>query len=207
MANHVGDRHAITPEILLRAYAAGMFPMAESAEDPDVFWVQPRIRGVIPLDRFHVSKSLAKKIRQKPFDITVNKAFDTVMERCAEATDDRPTTWINPLILSLYKDLHRMGYTHSVEAWQGQELVGGLYGVSLGSAFFGESMFSRRADASKICLVHLVDRLRERKFTLLDTQFTTDHLKTFGAIDIPRKEYEKLLEEAMKSEDLEFADR
>ena len=207
MANHVGDRHAITPEILLRAYAAGMFPMAESAEDPDVFWVQPRIRGVIPLDRFHVSKSLAKKIRQKPFDITVNKAFDTVMERCAEATDDRPTTWINPLILSLYKDLHRMGYTHSVEAWQGQELVGGLYGVSLGSAFFGESMFSRRADASKICLVHLVGRLRERKFTLLDTQFTTDHLKTFGAIDIPRKEYEKLLEEAMKSEDLEFADR
>ena len=181
--------------------------MAESAEDPDVFWVQPRIRGVIPLDRFHVSRSLAKKIRQKPFDITVNKAFDTVMERCAEATDDRPTTWINPLILSLYKDLHRMGYTHSVEAWQGAELVGGLYGVSLGSAFFGESMFSRRADASKICLVHLVDRLRERKFTLLDTQFTTDHLKTFGAIDIPRKEYEKLLEEAMKSEDLEFADR
>lgn len=206
MANYVGDRHAITPEILLRAYAAGMFPMAESAEDPEVFWVQPRIRGVIPLDRFHVSKSLAKKIRRKPFVITLNKAFDTVMERCAEATDDRPTTWINPLILSLYKDLHRMGYTHSVEAWDGEELVGGLYGVSLGSAFFGESMFSRRADASKICLVHLVGRLRERKFTLLDTQFTTDHLKTFGAIDIPRKDYEKLLEEAMKSEDLEFAD-
>lgn len=206
MANYVGDRHAITPEILLRAYAAGMFPMAESAEDPEVFWVQPRIRGVIPLDRFHVSKSLAKKIRRKPFEITLNKAFDTVMERCAEATDDRPTTWINPLILSLYKDLHRMGYTHSVEAWDGEELVGGLYGVSLGSAFFGESMFSRRADASKICLVHLVGRLRERKFTLLDTQFTTDHLKTFGAIDIPRKDYEKLLEEAMKSEDLEFAD-
>ena len=206
MANYVGDRHAITPEILLRAYAAGMFPMAESAEDPDVFWVQPRIRGVIPLDHFHVSRSLAKKVRQKPFDIRVNTAFAQVMEHCAEATDARPSTWINPLILSLYKELHRMGYTHSVEAWQGDELVGGLYGVSLGSAFFGESMFSRRTDASKICLVHLVERLRERKFSLLDTQFTTDHLKNFGAIDIPRKDYERLLEEAMKSPDLEFDD-
>lgn len=206
MARHLGEQHAITPEILLRAYAAGMFPMAESADDPEVFWVQPRIRGIIPLDRFHVSRSLAKTIRQKPFAITVNRAFDEVMERCAEATEDRPTTWINPLILSLYKELHRMGYTHSVEAWDGEELVGGLYGVSLGSAFFGESMFSRRSDASKICLVHLVERLRERKFTLLDTQFTTDHLKTFGAVDIPRKEYERLLEKAMQSEDLEFAD-
>jgi leucyl/phenylalanyl-tRNA---protein transferase len=204
MANYVRDRHAITPEILLRAYAAGMFPMAESADDPDVFWVQPRTRGVIPLDHFHVSRSLAKTVRQKPFDIRVNTAFDQVMEHCAEATDTRPSTWINPLILSLYKELHRMGYTHSVEAWEGEELVGGLYGVSLGSAFFGESMFSRRTDASKICLVHLVERLRERKFSLLDTQFTTDHLKTFGAIDIPRKDYERLLEEAMKSPDLEF---
>lgn len=201
------DRHAITPEILLRAYAAGMFPMAESADDPEVFWVQPRIRGIIPLDRFHISKSLAKKIRQKPFDIRTNTAFDRVMELCAEATPGRPTTWINPLILSLYRELHRMGYTHSVEAWEGDELVGGLYGVSLGSAFFGESMFSRRTDASKICLVHLVERLRQRGFTLLDTQFTTDHLKTFGAIDIPRKEYEKLLEKAMRSEDLEFTDK
>jgi leucyl/phenylalanyl-tRNA---protein transferase len=207
MASNVVDRHAITPEILLRAYAAGMFPMAESADDPEVFWVQPRIRGVIPLDRFHIAKSLAKKIRQRPFEITFNAAFDQVMERCAEATEDRPTTWINPLILSLYKELHRMGYTHSVEAWEGEELVGGLYGVSLGSAFFGESMFSRRADASKICLVYLVQRLKERKFTLLDTQFTTDHLKTFGAIDIPRRDYEKLLEAAMRSEDLDFADR
>jgi leucyl/phenylalanyl-tRNA---protein transferase len=207
MAGMVSDRHAITPEILLRAYAAGMFPMAESADDPEVFWVQPRIRGIIPLDDFHISKSLAKKIRHKPFDITVNKAFDTVMERCAEPTDDRPTTWINPLILTLYKELHRMGYTHSVEAWEGEELVGGLYGVSLGSAFFGESMFSRQTDASKICLVHLVERLRARKFTLLDTQFTTDHLKTFGAIDIPRKEYEKLLEKAMQSEDLDFSEK
>lgn len=198
------DRHAITPEILLRAYAAGMFPMAESADDPDVFWVQPKMRGIIPLDGFHISKSLAKKIRQKPFDIRVDTAFDRVMELCAEATQDRPTTWINPLILTLYKELHRMGYTHSVEAWEGGELVGGLYGLSLGSAFFGESMFSRRADASKICLVHLVERLKARGFTLLDTQFTTDHLKTFGAIDMPRGDYENRLEKAMESPDLEF---
>lgn len=207
MAGMVSDRHAITPEILLRAYAAGMFPMAESADDLEVFWVQPKIRGIIPLDRFHVSKSLAKHIRQKPFDIRVNTAFEQVMKCCAESTTDRPTTWINPLILTLYGELHRMGYTHSVEAWEGEELVGGLYGVSLGSAFFGESMFSRRTDASKICLVHLVDRLRDRGFTLLDTQFTTDHLKTFGAIDIPRKDYEKLLDKAMQSDDIEFDPR
>lgn len=200
----MSDRHAITPEILLRAYAAGMFPMAESADDPDVFWVQPRIRGIIPLDGFHVSRSLAKRIRQAPYDIRVNTAFDQVMELCAESTEIRPTTWINPLILTLYRELHRMGYTHSVEAWEGDQLIGGLYGVSLGSAFFGESMFSRRADASKICLVHLVDRLRARRFTLLDTQFTTDHLKTFGAIDVPRRDYEKLLEKAMQSEDIDF---
>ena len=207
MAGMISERHVITPEILLRAYAAGMFPMAESADDPDVFWVQPKIRGIIPLDNFHVSKSLAKKIRHKPFDIRINTAFDRVMELCAEATDDRPTTWINPLILNLYRELQRMGYTHSVEAWERDELVGGLYGVALGSAFFGESMFSRRTDASKICLVHLVERLKARGFTLLDTQFTTDHLKTFGAIDVPRKEYEKLLEKAMQSDDLEFDGR
>jgi leucyl/phenylalanyl-tRNA--protein transferase len=204
MAGMVSDRHAITPEILLRAYAAGMFPMAESADDLEVFWVQPKIRGIIPLDRFRVSKSLAKRVRQKPFDIRINTAFGQVMKLCAQPTEERPTTWINPLILTLYGELHRMGYTHSVEAWEGEELVGGLYGVSLGSAFFGESMFSRRTDASKICLVHLVDRLKDRGFTLLDTQFTTDHLKTFGAIDIPRRDYEKLLDKAMQSDDLEF---
>jgi leucyl/phenylalanyl-tRNA--protein transferase len=126
------------------------------------------------------------------------------MECCAESTEMRPTTWINPLILTLYKELHRMGYTHSVEAWEGEELVGGLYGVSLGSAFFGESMFSRRRDASKICLVHLVERMKTRGFTLLDTQFTTEHLKTFGAIDISRRDYEKLLQKAMQSDDLDF---
>ncbi|CAN7323001.1 leucyl/phenylalanyl-tRNA--protein transferase [Rhizobium sp. LjRoot254] len=207
MARHHSDMTTITPEILLRAYSAGLFPMAESADDPDVYWVQPKVRGIIPLDQFHVSRSLAKTLRHKPFDIRIDTAFDRVMEYCAESTEMRPTTWINPLILTLYKELHRMGYTHSVEAWEGDELVGGLYGVSLGSAFFGESMFSRRKDASKICLVHLVERLRERGFTLLDTQFTTEHLKTFGAIDISRKEYEKLLEKAMQSDDLDFDGR
>jgi leucyl/phenylalanyl-tRNA--protein transferase len=193
---------AITPDILLRAYAAGLFPMAESADDPDIYWVQPEIRGVLPLETFHVSRSLAKTIRSKPFDIRINTAFDAVIDACAESTEGRPTTWINPLILLLYKELHRMGYTHSVEAWEGDTLVGGLYGVALGSAFFGESMFSRRTDASKICLVALVERLRTQGFTLLDTQFTTEHLKTFGAIDVPRKQYEKLLAEAMQSDDL-----
>jgi leucyl/phenylalanyl-tRNA---protein transferase len=205
MARHHSDMTPITPEILLRAYSAGLFPMAESADDPEIYWVQPKVRGIIPLDRFHVSRSLAKTLRHKPFDIRVDTAFDRVMEFCAESTEMRPTTWINPLILTLYKELHRMGYTHSVEAWEGDELVGGLYGVSLGSAFFGESMFSRRKDASKICLVHLVQRLTERGFTLLDTQFTTEHLMTFGAVDISRKDYEKLLEKAMQSDDLDFA--
>lgn len=206
MARHYSEMTAITPETLLRAYSAGLFPMAESADDPEIYWVQPKIRGIIPLDRFHVSRSLAKTLRHKPFEIRVNTAFDRVMEFCAESTEMRPTTWINPMILTLYKELHRMGYTHSVEAWEGHELVGGLYGVSLGSAFFGESMFSRRKDASKICLVHLVERMRDRGFTLLDTQFTTEHLKTFGAIDISRRDYEKLLEKAMQSDDLDFAD-
>jgi leucyl/phenylalanyl-tRNA--protein transferase len=195
---------AITPEILLRAYSAGLFPMAESADDPDIYWVQPEVRGVIPLDGFHVSKSLAKTVRRNPFEIRLNSAFAEVMAGCAEATEGRPTTWINPIILSLYTDLHRMGYAHSVEAWQGDALVGGLYGVSLGSAFFGESMFSRRTDASKICLVHLVEQLRKRHFTLLDTQFTTEHLKSFGAIDVPRRDYEKLLARAMESSDIAF---
>jgi leucyl/phenylalanyl-tRNA--protein transferase len=195
---------AITPEILLRAYAAGLFPMAESADDPDIFWVQPEIRGVIPLDDFHISKSLAKTIRKRPFDIRFNTDFDQVIAKCGEPAPDRPSTWINPMILMLYKELHRLGYAHSVEAWEDGELVGGLYGVSLGSAFFGESMFSRRTDASKICLVHLVERLRDKGFTLLDTQFTTDHLKSFGAIDVPKRDYEKLLDRAMQSTDLDF---
>ncbi|CCM75273.1 leucyl/phenylalanyl-tRNA--protein transferase [Rhizobium mesoamericanum] len=194
----------ITPEILLRAYSIGLFPMAESADDPEIFWVEPDLRGVLPLDEFHVSKSLAKAIRRKPFDIRFNHDFDAVIAACAAETRDRPSTWINQTIKTLYSTLHRIGHAHSVEAWQGDELVGGLYGVSLGSAFFGESMFSRRTDASKICLVHLVERLRAKGFTLLDTQFTTEHLKTFGAIDVPKDEYTHMLAAAMASPSLEF---
>ncbi|APO74390.1 leucyl/phenylalanyl-tRNA--protein transferase [Rhizobium etli 8C-3] len=194
----------ITPEILLRAYSIGLFPMAESADDPEIFWVEPELRGVLPLDSFHVSKSLAKTIRRHPFEIRFDHDFDAVIAACAEATSDRPSTWINHTIRSLYSTLHRMGHAHSVEAWHDDQLVGGLYGVSLGSAFFGESMFSRRTDASKICLVHLVARLRDRQFTLLDTQFTTEHLKTFGAIDVPKDEYAVMLAAAMDSPQLKF---
>jgi leucyl/phenylalanyl-tRNA---protein transferase len=195
---------AITPDVLLRAYSIGLFPMAESADDPEIFWVEPEMRGVIPLDDFHVSKSLVKTIRKSPFEIRFDSAFGEVMQRCAEPAPDRPSTWINATILELYSELHEMGHAHSVEAWEGDTLVGGLYGVSLGAAFFGESMFSRRSDASKICLVHLVERLRVKGFQLLDTQFTTDHLKNFGAVDIPKDEYLILLRAAVDSPNMPF---
>ena len=204
MAGRRSRDRSITPELLLRAYSIGMFPMSESADDPELFWVEPDIRGIIPLDGFHVSKSLQKAIRKARFDIRFDTAFDQVVAKCAEAADDRPSTWINQTIRDLYSALHRLGHAHSVEAWEGGELVGGLYGVTLGSAYFGESMFSRRTNASKICLVHLVERLRERGFTLLDTQFTTEHLKTFGAVDIPKAEYGVLLDRAMESETVRF---
>lgn len=204
MAGRRSRDRSITPELLLRAYSIGMFPMSESADDPELFWVEPDIRGIIPLDGFHVSKSLQKAIRKAPFEIRFDTAFDQVVAKCAEAADDRPSTWINQTIRDLYSALHRLGHAHSVEAWEGGELVGGLYGVTLGSAYFGESMFSRRTNASKICLVHLVERLRERGFTLLDTQFTTEHLKTFGAVDIPKAEYGVLLDRAMESETVRF---
>ncbi|KQQ46847.1 leucyl/phenylalanyl-tRNA--protein transferase [Rhizobium sp. Leaf311] len=194
----------ITVDTLLRAYSIGLFPMADAADDPELFWVEPEVRGIIPLDNFHVSKSLAKVIRKKPFDIRFNTDFEGVMAGCAAEVDNRPSTWINETIRRLYTELHEIGHAHSVEAWEGEELVGGLYGVSLGSAFFGESMFSRRTNASKICLVYLVERLREMGFTLLDTQFTTEHLKTFGAIDVPKADYAKLLEPAVNSADILF---
>ncbi|UNK36866.1 leucyl/phenylalanyl-tRNA--protein transferase [Shinella sp. H4-D48] len=204
MARRRGSNPEITPELLLRAYSIGLFPMADSADDPELFWVEPDVRGVIPLDGFHVSRSLAKVIRQKPFDIRFDTAFDAVVAACAQAAPDRPSTWINAKIKSLYGTLHRMGHAHSVEAWEGDQLVGGLYGVSLGAAFFGESMFSRRTNASKICLVHLVERLKANSFRLLDTQFTTDHLKTFGAIDVPKIDYEDMLANALASPHLPF---
>jgi leucyl/phenylalanyl-tRNA--protein transferase len=194
----------ITADILLRAYSIGLFPMADSADDPEIFWVEPDLRGIIPLDTFHVSKSLSKTVRKAPFDIRFDTAFAAVMDGCAEAVDNRPSTWINSTIRALYSELHGLGHAHSVEAWEDGELVGGLYGVSLGAAFFGESMFSRRTNASKICLVHLVERLRAQGFRLLDTQFTTDHLKTFGAIDVPKAEYLVMLQAAVEPPHLAF---
>lgn len=204
MAGRRSRNNDITVDILLRAYSAGLFPMADSADDPELFWVEPEIRGIIPLNDFHVSKSLAKAMRKKPFDIRFDTAFEAVMAGCAAEAPDRPSTWINATIRKLYTELHQIGHAHSVEAWEGDELVGGLYGVSLGAAFFGESMFSRRTNASKICLVHLVERLRASGFVLLDTQFTTEHLKTFGAIDVPKLEYAKMLNLAVNRPSLRF---
>lgn len=191
--------HRIPTDLLLKAYATGVFPMAESADDPEVFWVRPEARGIIPLNAFHVPKSLRKTVRHGLFDIRIDSDFAGVIDACAEERDNRNSTWINAPIREAYIELHRIGNAHSVEAWREDRLVGGLYGVTLGRAFFGESMFSRETDASKVCLVRLVERLRERKFTLLDTQFTTEHLKRFGAVDVPRRKYEMLLAEALES--------
>ncbi|MGN6551554.1 MAG: leucyl/phenylalanyl-tRNA--protein transferase [Pararhizobium sp.] len=204
MAVRSDRRTEITPQLLLKAYSCGLFPMAESADDPDVFWVEPELRGIIPLDEFHVSRSLAKIMRRNRFDIRFDTAFPAVIDACAEATAGRPSTWINGTIRKLYIDLYHIGHAHSVEAWRGDMLVGGLYGVSLGAAFFGESMFSRESNASKVCLVRLVERLRERQFRLLDTQFTTSHLKTFGAIDVSRRIYDRLLHEALQGNAAQF---
>ena len=190
--------YRIPTELLLKAYASGVFPMAESADDPEVFWVRPETRGVVPLDAFHVPKSLRKVIRQNRFDVRVNADFAGVIDACAEERVERKSTWINAPIREAYIKLFEQGHCHSVEAWREGLLVGGLYGVKLGRAFFGESMFSRETDASKVCLAHLAERLRERGFVLLDTQFTTEHLKRFGAVDVPRGRYEKLLQEALK---------
>ena len=200
MSRPFAPGYRIPPDLLLRAYASGVFPMAEHADDPEVFWVRPETRGVIPLDAFHVPKSLAKTIRQGRFEIRYDHDFAGVIDGCAETGEGRASTWINAPIREAYLDLHRRGHCHSVEAWREGRLVGGLYGVSLGAAFFGESMFSRERDASKVCLAHLVERLRRQGFVLLDTQFTTEHLKRFGAVDVPRRKYEKLLEHALTSE-------
>lgn len=187
----------ITPEVLLKAYACGIFPMAESVDDPGLFWVEPELRGNLPLNDFHIPKRLARTIRQGVFEVTFNRAFDEVISACAAATNERQETWINKRIVDLYTALHEMGHCHSVECWQNNKLVGGLYGISLGGAFFGESMFSRARDASKVALVHLVKRLKRQGFQLLDTQFNTEHLSQFGTIEIPKAEYEKLLDAAL----------
>jgi leucyl/phenylalanyl-tRNA--protein transferase len=200
MANRETTFIEITPEVLLKAYACGIFPMAESAEDPALYWLEPEKRGVIPLDRFHLPSRLARTVRSDRFTVTINRDFDAVLEGCAESRPGRPRTWINTRIRVLYRKLHDRRHCHSLEVYDGDTLVGGLYGVTLGRAFFGESMFHRTRDASKVALVHLIARLKAGGFKLLDTQFVTDHLRTFGAIEVPRRQYHKLLEAALTGE-------
>ncbi|HEY4200532.1 MAG TPA: leucyl/phenylalanyl-tRNA--protein transferase [Devosiaceae bacterium] len=187
----------LTPELIVRAYQAGIFPMAEDAGSDDLFWVSPEMRGIIPLDGFKISKSLRKTLKQRPFQVKVDTDFGAIIEACATVGEDRDSTWINPTIRKLYGQLFERGLCHTVEVWDGDELVGGLYGLALGSAFFGESMFHRRTDASKIALAHLVERLNAGGFRLLDTQFVTDHLASLGGVEIPRETYEVLLAEAL----------
>jgi len=190
----------VTPQVLLKAYSCGIFPMSESADDPGIFWVEPELRGIIPLDEFHIPKRLKRIVRQNIYEIRTDTAFRRVVELCAEMTSERTETWINDRILNLYGDLHTMGHAHSIECWQGDNLVGGLYGVRLRGAFFGESMFSRAPNASKVALVHLVERLNAGGFILLDTQFQTAHLRQFGTIEIPRDAYQEILENALQVE-------
>ena len=183
----------LTPEVLLKAYACGIFPMAEDADDPALFWIDPPERGIIPLDAFHIPSRLARTVRATPLTVTCDRDFSAVIEGCAEPGRNRARTWINAPIRKLYRGLFDIGHCHTVEVYDGDALVGGLYGVSLGRAFFGESMFHRVRDASKIALVHLVARLRLGGFELLDAQFMTDHLKTFGATEVPQERYGRIL--------------
>ncbi len=186
----------VTPELLLKAYAIGIFPMAESADDPALYWHEPLKRGVIPLDHVHVPARLARTVRQDRYEVRLDHDFDQVIAGCA----GRKATWINKRILSLYRGLFDLGHCHTVETWQDGTLVGGLYGVHLKGAFFGESMFSTERDASKVALVHLTARLKAGGFRLLDTQFITEHLRQFGAIEVPRKRFQLLLEKALEIE-------
>ncbi len=197
MSRHDPGKHKLTPELMLRAYATGIFPMAESRSDPNIFWVDPQVRGVMPLDSFHVPRRLKKTIRSG-FDVRLNTAFADVLQLCGEEENVRPETWINVAIENAVLELFEMGFAHSIETWKDGKLVGGLYGIALGGAFFGESMFSRDRDASKVALVHLVARLRLGGFTLLDVQFITDHLRQFGAVEVPARTYLEDLNEALK---------
>jgi leucyl/phenylalanyl-tRNA---protein transferase len=187
----------ITPQILLRAYAAGVFPMAEAEDDPALYWIEPDERAIFPLDQVHISRSLRKSVRRQVFDVRIDSSFPQVIAACAEKTESRGTTWINARIKALYSQLAKMGCAHSVECWREDKLVGGLYGVRIGSAFFGESMFSRETDASKVAFVHLVARLNAGGFTLLDAQFLNPHIERLGAVTITKAEYQKLLEPAL----------
>jgi leucyl/phenylalanyl-tRNA---protein transferase len=196
---------SITPQVLLQAYAAGIFPMAESASDTALYWVEPDERGVIPLTGFHVSRSLAKRVKQHSFEIRIDTTFKEVIAACAAKSDTRENTWINKRIVTLYTQLHKMGCAHSIETWQAGKLVGGLYGIRIGAAFFGESMFSRATDASKVALVHLVARLKFGGFRLLDAQFVNPHLLQFGTKAVKKADYHKLLEPALKQDANFFA--
>jgi leucyl/phenylalanyl-tRNA--protein transferase len=187
----------ITPQLLLRAYACGIFPMADSADDPTLYWVEPRMRGTLPLDEFHVPRRLARTVRSDVFEVRIDTDFEAVIEGCAAPQPGRRVTWINEPIRRLYSELFRLGHVHTVETWREGRLVGGLYGVELGAAFFGESMFAGERDASKVALVHLVARLRCGGFRLLDTQFLTPHLAQFGARETPRDTYVRLLDAAL----------
>jgi leucyl/phenylalanyl-tRNA--protein transferase len=189
----------LTPELMLRAYASGIFPMAEDAGDPVLHWLDPDPRGVMPLDKFHVPRRLKKTVRRFPYEITVDVDFAQVIARCGPFRPGGQRTWLNNAIASACQELHELGFAHSVEAWYGGELVGGLYGVAIGGAFFGESMFSIKEDASKIALVHLAARLTRGKFTLLDSQFVTEHLRQFGAIEVSRAAYRRMLSSALKA--------
>lgn len=200
MANRENSLIEITPEVLLKAYACGIFPMAESADDPALYWIEPDMRGIIPLEGFHLAARLARTVRSTPFTVWVDRDFDAVIDGCAEAKPDRARTWINERIRKIYRGLFERGHCHTVEVYDGDALVGGLYGVSLGRAFFGESMFHRARDASKIALVHLIARLRAGGYRLLDTQYVTDHLKTFGAVEVGKRRYHRLLEDALAGE-------
>jgi leucyl/phenylalanyl-tRNA--protein transferase len=193
-------RVEITPEILLRAYAAGIFPMAEDADDPGLFWIEPQQRGTFPLDGIHVPRRLARTVRADHFEIRIDTDFDGVIAGCAAPAEDRDRTWINARIRRLYGELFDLGHCHTVEAWREGRLVGGLYGVKLGAAFFGESMFHRERDASKVAFVHLAARLRAGGFKLLDAQFVTEHLARFGAVEVGRRDYKRLLGRAIDAE-------
>lgn len=194
------DAHLVTADLLLRAYKAGIFPMAESADDPGLYWIEPKERGIIPLERFHVPKSLAKTIRAGRFDIAINRDFDAVIAGCAAETPDRRQTWINQRIRTLYGELYDRNFVHTVEVYQQGQLVGGLYGVSIGGAFFGESMFHRARDASKVALAYLVARLKFGGYALLDTQFVTPHLAQFGTLAVRRGRYRQMLQRALQAQ-------
>lgn len=188
----------ITPQVLLKAYSCGIFPMAESADDPALYWIEPQHRGILPLDRVHIPKRLARTVRTTPFAVRIDTDFEGTINGCAASRPGRRSTWINARIRTLYRELFALGHCHTVEVWDGERLVGGLYGVALGGAFFGESMFSYERDASKIALVHLIARLVAGGFTLLDTQFVTEHLRQFGTLEVDRETFQKKLDDALR---------